>query len=466
MESDFIFSGYETSLDNLRRLHYSLDVEQLSLSVPEDIQLYRLSYPRLKILNSEMKEKLRVVRELALEYEKNPDRNTEQVVQRELAAFYYRRGDSQDMTLFYGSPPSGSDFLSFQPMATATVLETISRTSEEDVWIDGLLPSRTIDSLQSRTEEIYEKWANLRKYDEELLYRLGDFKRLVNLHYLTRLSEQMGITTKLDPVLSYPLGANSISILEAALAYHTIMTGKAYPVEEKLNLNMVPIITKIVDRQGKIVWEYTPRPREVLSGRVSELVTNILRLAMESGTGRSARDAVRMKIDIEGAGADIPIPCFGKTGTANRHTNSSFVGFIPGPIRGKSEVSLDEGYVVATYVGYDDNRPMKGKHIVIYGASGALPLWIDTVNTIANSKGYRENLEIADLVFDLRSIRMMREDRFLSLPVSSVSGLPVSGTPAGRLPEVLADAELKDDLLHLHRTFEPFKGAPDEDNKK
>jgi penicillin-binding protein 1A len=466
IESDLIFSGYGSALDTLRRLHYSLDVDQLSLTIPEDMQIYRLSYPRLQILNSEMKAKLQDLKEAAADYDKNSQPGTEETISRELASFYYRLDANQNYTIYYSPAGGGADLVSFHSMPLKSILEVLARTPEEDIWIDGLLPSRIIDLLQSRTMELYEKWADLRKYDQEILYRLSDFKRLVNLLYVTHLCRELGITTKLDPVLSFPLGANSISILEAALAYETIMTGKVYPLSEKLELNMVPIITKIEDRQGKTIWEYTPRPRQVLSKRTSELITNILRLVMDNGTGRSARDAVHMQIDVEGARSYIPIPCFGKTGTSNRHTNSSFVGFIPGPIEGKSEVGLDEGYVVSSYIGYDDNRPMTGSHIVIYGASGALPLWVDTINTIVNTSDYKKDLQIADLVFDLKPIRLATDEKLLTVPVSPVSGLPVIDTNPDRLPEVLADAELKDGVLHLGRIFQPFEGVLDETDSK
>jgi penicillin-binding protein 1A len=462
IESDLIFNGYETVLDTVRRLHYSLDEDQLSLSNPGDMQIYRLSYPRLQVLSSELRAKLKNVKELLADYEKNSQPGTGEAIYSALSSFYYRVDENQNYTIFYSPVGGENDLASFRSMPIRTVMEVLARTPEQDVWVDSLLPLRVIDLLQSRTMELYEKWANLRKYDEELLYRLSDFKRLVNLMYVTRLSEEMGITTKLDPVLSFPLGANAISILEAALAYQSIMTGKVYPVGEKLDLNLVPIITKIEDRQGKTIWEYSPHPQQVLSERTSRLITNILRHVMENGTGRSVGDAVRMKIDMEGARSDIPIPSFGKTGTANRYTNSSFVGFVPGPMKGKSEFSLDDGYVVASYMGYDDNRPMKGSHVVIYGASGAAPLWVDTINTIVNSSNYQKDLEIADLVFDPKPITVATDEKFISVPVSPASGLPVIGTNSQGSPEVLADADLKDGAFHLERTFEPFEGVLDE----
>ena len=119
---------------------------------------------------------------------------------------------------------------------------------------------------------------------------------------------------------------------------------------------------------------------------------------------------------------------------------------------------MEEGFVVASYVGYDDNRPMKGRHVVIYGASGALPLWIDTINTIVNGREYKKSLEIADLVFDLKSIQVKRDDRFLLVPVSPTSGLPVSESNPHRQPRALTDAEAKDNHLTLKRSFEPIEG--------
>ena len=272
----------------------------------------------------------------------------------------------------------------------------------------------------------------------------------------------MGISTKLDPVLSFPLGANSISILEAALAYETIMTGKVYPLGDRLTTGMVPIITKIVDRQGKTVWEYTPQPKKVLSERVSGLVTDILRAVMDNGTGRSAKEAIRLNVGAQEEKLSVNIPTYGKTGTANRFTNSSFVGFVPGPDRESGDIGLENGYVVASYVGYDDNRPMKSRHISIYGSAGALPLWIDTVNMIVNSPNYRKSLQMADLIFETGSTGMPSGEAFRKVPLSPKSGLPATlkDEPVpGNLPRALTELDLQDNPWTLKRVFEPPQGV-------
>ena len=176
---------------------------------------------------------------------------------------------------------------------------------------------------------------------------------------------------------------------------------------------------------------------------------------MEVGTGKSARDAVKLH--------NVPIPSFGKTGTANRFTNSSFIGFIPGPNRETGQLDMNEGYVIATYVGFDDNRPMKVKRLEIYGASGALPLWIDTARAIVRSEAYTKHLELADIVFGRSALRLTASRKgFRYVAVSPVTGLPQrssdNGSTSAAPSRVLAEGDDQGGTLVLQRCFEPLEG--------
>ncbi|MFC1869135.1 hypothetical protein ACFL0H_13535, partial [Thermodesulfobacteriota bacterium] len=277
---------------------------------------------------------------------------------------------------------------------------------------------------------------------------------------------EMGVSTWLDPVLSFPLGANSISILEAALSYSTILSGNLYSVNKDVSSEMVPIITRIEDREGETIWEYIPKPKKVLSSRISGVVTEILRMVIQKGTGQKAKDAVQLSMEFENGKIDIPIPSFGKTGTANRFTNSSFVGFVPGLNKETGGFDIREGYVIASYVGYDDNRPMKGRHVTIYGASGALPLWIDTSNAIVNSQGYKKGLQAADLAFDIQSAALLNDRELNPVNISSVTGLPPEingeGIPADVI-EVYSNVEVGRGTLTLKRLLEPLTGVNHEE---
>jgi cell division protein FtsI/penicillin-binding protein 2 len=103
------------------------------------------------------------------------------------------------------------------------------------------------------------------------------------------------------------------------------MTGLLYPVSDGLKPGLVPVITKIADREGETLWEYSPQPKRILTSRVSGLVSEILHQVIKNGTGQRAEDAIKLSVEIDDEDLDIPIPSFGKTGTADRFTNSSFV---------------------------------------------------------------------------------------------------------------------------------------------
>jgi penicillin-binding protein 1A len=456
IESDLIFGGWEEALPTLRRLHYNVDKTRLDAEKDEELRIHRLSFARLQSLNFEMKKQLRDIQNLLNLSGENRPSEWEQRLSRHLRGFYVT-GNGKSKVNY--SPEIGEAAVYTIPLEVVpTIFKDIS---PEAVWIEGLLPATAVDLLQSEMRETYQTLVSHNRYDPEVLYKIGDFKRLVNLHYVTRLAKSAGISTPLDPVLSFPLGANAISILEAALAYQTLTTGKVYPLDREPTAAMTPVITRIEDRTGNTLWEYKPHPETVLSSRVSKQVSEILRLVMENGTGRSAKDSIKLTMSLDKEEIEIPIPSFGKTGTSNRFTNSSFVGIVPGPSRGSSRLALSHGYAVASYVGYDDNRPMKGDHVVVYGASGALPLWIDTVNVLLNSGSYKKDLQVADLVFNLPALQGVYEDGLEQVSVYPRSGLPLHAGETGKgdkPPYVAVLGGFQGERLFLHRTFEPLTG--------
>ena len=457
IESDLIFSGHESAIQTLRRLHFHIDPAQLDLRIPEEFQILRLSFTRLQHLHEDLKKKVRVIKEMLEPFTTTRDSGMESLLRDALSSFYLERQDGDVPHIVYTDQP----WPQLEPLLPEQHPDFLERLELKDVRIDGMMPSESMDLLQAATIKHFERLMTMKRYDAEVLVKVGDFRRLVNILYVVRLSEELGFSTKLDPVLSFPLGANAVSILETALAYEAMITGGVHPLDEGTAAGMVPIITKIADREGKSLWEYHPRPKRVLSERVSSLVGNILRLVMEKGTGRSARDAVRLSLDMDEMAVHIPLPSLGKTGTANRFTNSSFVGFIPGPDERSGRLDLENGYVIAGYVGFDDNRPMKSKQISIYGASGAMPLWIDTANAIVNSPRFKLNLQLAELAFASQVPGSSVLQGLIEVPVSPRSGLALSdgnGFVSGDFPAVLSDAEIRDHTIILKRVFEPIRG--------
>ena len=61
--------------------------------------------------------------------------------------------------------------------------------------------------------------------------------------------------------------------------------------------------------------------------------------------------------------------------------------------------ALPEGYVLTTYVGFDDNAPMVRRTTHLTGASGALPLWTKIANRILVENNYASRLDLVDISF-------------------------------------------------------------------
>jgi membrane peptidoglycan carboxypeptidase len=462
IESDLIFIGHEDALENVHRLHYKVESAKLNLKDPHESQINSLSFQRLRTLNFEMKRNLKRIKDLLELYRKAEEQVWIEELREALRYFYFTDNEEGGVRVIYAGPMNQTIFTDLAPITPEWILDRSTHLSVEQVWVNGLIPSEGVDLLQLQLQENYKRLVGQNRYDLPVLSKVRDFRTLVSLMYVTHLSKKMGISTRLDPVLSFPLGANSISIIESALAYHTIMSGLLYPISDRLKPGMVPAMTKIVDREGETIWEYRPQPKRILSSRVSGLVTEILHQVIENGTGRRAKDAVHLSVDIDNEELDIPIPSFGKTGTADRFTNSSFVGFIPGLQKNPNLLDNQNGYVIASYVGYDDNRPMKGKNVTIYGASGALPLWIETANTIINSDTFKKDVQVADLAFDIQAVPRRDNDELMPVSISSTTGLPAREEDDKKTESnvrILSHVEPKEGIISLKRVFEPISGA-------
>ncbi|MDZ7695406.1 MAG: transglycosylase domain-containing protein [Deltaproteobacteria bacterium] len=456
VETDLIFSGRERFLSDLRHIKFDIHTDALEMEKPEVRQIARYNFQELRRLSRDMASQFSAIEPL-LTGGHTKSLTPEQIerLRAGLRHLYRTVGEGHRSQLVYTKHPAALEPPALVAVTPRWLLEKMPGTNMESrVLIDGLIPAGIVTLLEKNMVTNYKGLLGHRRYSLDILSRIRDFRTLVNLSFVVYFSKKIGISTPLDPVLSFPLGPNAVSIMEAAIAYETLLTGRVYPLSSDGDETMVPIITKIEDREGKVIWAYQPLVRQVLSERASHLIREILKKVMTWGTGSKARDAVTLY--------DVRVPTYGKTGTANRYTNSSFVGMVPGLDRPSGKPVLEDGYVIASYVGYDDNRPMKGKHISIYGSAGALPLWIDTADAIVSSAEYRKGLEPADLAFGIVEAEVVAPD-WVAVPVSPVSGLPVSPTAEKSHkapPEIRTEAIVDGDDIKLKRIFEPSYGEP------
>ena len=221
------------------------------------------------------------------------------------------------------------------------------------------------------------------------------------MQYLIEFARQLGVGSQLEPVLSFPLGANVVTLFEMVRIYEGLVTGKVstYGYENDEDKDVLAVLDRIESASGEILYRPHRRVKTVVDTKTRIALGHILENVVKYGTGRQADKEIRLQEGRQPGGKNatgLPVPLFGKTGTANRYTNASFYGYLPGLAEKGSALKMQDGYTVGVYVGYDDNKVMKRSSTRITGAAGALPAWIDIVNMLIREKGYAERLEAAD----------------------------------------------------------------------
>ncbi|MBW1715542.1 MAG: PBP1A family penicillin-binding protein [Deltaproteobacteria bacterium] len=161
-------------------------------------------------------------------------------------------------------------------------------------------------------------------------------------------AKQMGIESPLNADLSLALGSSGTSLLELTRAY------SVFANNGKL---VKPIfITKVVDRNGKILEENYPSFTESLTPETAAVMTDLLQAVVQEGTGWRIKALKR--------------PVAGKTGTTDDLRDAWFLGFTPSVVTG-------------VWVGYDDRRPMgKGET----GSRAASPIFLYFMREILKGK--------------------------------------------------------------------------------
>jgi penicillin-binding protein 1A len=121
------------------------------------------------------------------------------------------------------------------------------------------------------------------------------------------------------------------------------------------------MVMSIADREGNILLENRPEPREALRADTAFIMTNLLRGVVQHGTATSA--------------AALDWPLAGKTGTMDEYTDAWFIGFDP-------------NITIGVWVGYDEKRPLGNGET---GAAAALPIWTDFMKVYLEKYGDRKN---------------------------------------------------------------------------
>jgi penicillin-binding protein 1A len=296
-----------------------------------------------------------------------------------------------------------------QDYEAAMSLEDLSE-EVPPLWIDGKLSDVLLSDLERQMLRLELTYQNMDPYEHSFLVHHPDFQLLINMRYIALMAKRLGVEGDLPPVLSLPLGAVDVSLLEAANLYGGLLTGQWVKASEE-DPRQLRLIEKILNSSGDVLYAASPTPEAVSDPVTGQLVAGILRNVVQNGTGRRARGKVTI--------GDHSVPLIGKTGTTNDFQNAAFCGLAPAEY--SNRWSIERGLVIAAYVGYDRPRPMSRGNTRISGASGPLPVWMATAQGAADS-GILGSPE--------RNVGLFPGGDIHSVSVDSDRGLPDPDGPA------------------------------------
>lgn len=337
-----------------------------------------------------------------------------------------------------------------------------------EVLLDSLVSSGALDMVRKQVENESVRFAKLPAYSLEVLSSIRDFRLLVGMKYLVQFARELGVRSQLDPVLSFPLGSNVVTLFEFVRLYEGLVTGEVVTSEgQDESRDLLAIIDRIETPEGEVLYQPTRKRTYPVAPETSVEVGHILENVVKFGTGHSADNNVRlMNIDEDAkkkfSDFDLAIPLMGKTGTANNYTNASFFGYLPGVAPHGAGLVARDGYAVGVYVGYDDNKEMRRSSTRITGSEGALPTWTELVRTLLREKKYSQQIDPVEVTFSGLVIQRPALGQ-LNLAVDAVGGgivlSPVAEVDVKKrtVPSITAFGDI-DEQKHFvpQRQFKPY----------
>lgn len=142
----------------------------------------------------------------------------------------------------------------------------------------------------------------------------------VGIHDIATTAHAMGIHSPLDEVPSLCLGASDVAPLELVNAYCTVANDGRY--------SEPCLVTKIVDRRGKVIYTAQDKQTQAIPYRSAFLMQQMLKggLTTRGGTSQALWqyiNPIKGKVDFGG-----------KTGTTNNNSDAWYIGVTPKLVAG------------------------------------------------------------------------------------------------------------------------------------
>ncbi|WP_010180563.1 transglycosylase domain-containing protein [Aquimarina agarilytica] len=186
---------------------------------------------------------------------------------------------------------------------------------------------------------------------------------------VVRLAKKMGIKSNIPEVPSIALGTVDLSVYEMVGAYSTFANEGIY--------NQPVMITRIEDKNGTILYQNVPDPRDVISKEAAYVTLNLMEGVTRAGSGVRLRTGKSYREDykrvVTGYPYEFTNAIAGKTGTTQNQSDGWFMGVVPNLCTG-------------VWVGAEDRATHFSSVTYGQGAAMSLPIWAIYMRKCYNDK--------------------------------------------------------------------------------
>jgi penicillin-binding protein 1A len=144
---------------------------------------------------------------------------------------------------------------------------------------------------------------------------------MVTPENVVRLAKSAGIESAIPANPSIALGSVELTLLEMVSAYATF-------ANKGLRVNPM-ILTRIEDKNGTVLEQFTPETKEVLSEESAYVIIDLLKGVTTAGSGVRLRLPWEKPDYVTGHPYEFTNPIAGKTGTTQNQSDGWFMGIVP-----------------------------------------------------------------------------------------------------------------------------------------
>ena len=219
---------------------------------------------------------------------------------------------------------------------------------------------------------------------------------------VANLARNLGVTSYIPSVPAIALGSADLSVYEMVGAYSSFANKGIY---------VKPIlVTRIEDKNGTVIYQATPKTKDVLSEESAYVTLKLLEGVTESGSGIRLRHVGADKTNpifrdiVTGYPYAFENPIAGKTGTTQNQSDGWFIGMVPNLATG-------------VWVGGEDRATHFETITYGQGATMALPIWASYMkacyadSTLLVSQEPFEAPSVISTPLDCDSLSLVRQQK-------------------------------------------------------